>query len=320
MRSKSQKRTLVTGATGFIGSRLTERLIEESIPFHALVRHPEKAGHLAARGVEMIQGDVTDADSLHRAVANCQLVFHCAALMHDAPVSADEHRRVNVGGVRNLLEAASVAAVERFIYVSSIAVYGISPKENTTEADPHQPCGISYLDTKIEAEEIAFKFHRERKLPLTVIRPANVYGPRSRVWTIWLIEMIKAGKIILVDDGFGMANHVYIDNLVDGLLLAACHDKAIGEAFNISDGPHTNWKEFLGHYARMLGCTLHTVSKSQAVEPQYNLSREEADLWTQTGTFDISKAKAVLGYEPRISLAEGMRLTEQWLRAAGYLS
>jgi nucleoside-diphosphate-sugar epimerase len=320
MRSNNQKRTLVTGATGFIGSRLIERLIEESVPVRALVRHPEKRARLRARGVELIHGDVTDADSLHRAVANCQLVFHCAALMHDAPVSADEYRRVNVGGVRNLLEAASVAAVERFIYVSSTAVYGISPKENTTESDPHQPCGLPYLDNKIEAEEIAFKFHRERMLPLTVIRPANVYGPRSRVWTIWLIEMIKAGKIILVDDGCGMANHVYIDNLVDGMLLVARHDKAIGEAFIISDGAHTNWKEFLGYYAQMLGCALRSVPKPQAVEPPYSLSREETDLWTQTGTFDISKAKAVLGYEPRISLAEGMRLTEQWLRAAGYLS
>ncbi len=320
MKSNSQKRTLVTGATGFIGGRLTERLIEESNPVRALVRHPERAGRLAARGIELIQGDVTDADSLHRAVANCQVIFHCAALMHGSPVSADEYRRVNVGGVRNLLEAASVAAVERFIYVSSIAVYGIRPEKNTTEADPHHTCGIPYLDTKIEAEEIAFKFSRERMLPLTVIRPANVYGPCSGAWTIWLIEMIKAGKIILVDDGCGMANHVYIDNLVDGMLLVARHHKAIGEAFIISDGAHTNWKEFLGYYAGMLGCTLNSVPRTQAVEPPYNLSCEEADLWTQTGTFDISKAKAVLGYEPRISLGEGMRLTEQWLRGAGYLS
>lgn len=320
MKSDGQKRTLVTGATGFIGGRLTERLLEAGVAVRALVRDPGKAAQLAARGVDLIQGDVTDADSLRRAVAACQVIFHCAALMHDAPVSAEEYRRVNVGGVRNLLEAASAATVERFIYVSSIAVYGVSPKENTTEADPQVRCGIPYLDTKIEAEEIAFQFHRERKLPLTVIRPANVYGPRSGAWTVWLIEMIKAGKIILVDDGCGMANQVYLDNLIDGMLLAACHDQAIGEAFIISDGARTDWKGFLGYYARLLGCALPSVPKSQAISPPFNLSRAEADLWTQTGTFDITKAKTLLNYEPRVSLAEGMRRTEQWLRAARYLS
>ncbi|HET9530279.1 MAG TPA: NAD-dependent epimerase/dehydratase family protein [Blastocatellia bacterium] len=319
MESNGPKKALVTGATGFIGGRLTERLLAEGISVRALVREFDKAAWLAARGAELVAGDVTEPDTLPPAFESCQLVFHCAALMHDAQVPADEYRRVNVQGVEHMLEAASRAELERFVYVSSIAVYGISPKKKTTEADPHELCGIPYIDTKVEAEEIAFRYCRENRLPLVVIRPANVYGPRSRAWTVWLVEMIKSGRVFLIDDGCGMSNEVYIDNLIEALLLAARSERAVGEAFIISDGAQTNWREFLGHYAQMLGRKLHSVPRSQAVEPPYNLSLLEADLWTQSGSFDITKARTLLGYAPRISLAEGMRLTEQWLRAAGYI-
>jgi nucleoside-diphosphate-sugar epimerase len=172
---------------------------------------------------------------------------------------------VNVEGTRHVLEAAADVGVERFVHISSIAVYGISPREGTSETDPYQPCGLFYCDTKIEAEEVAFKYYKERGLPLVVIRPANVYGPRSSFWTVELMMMIKSGQLELIEGGQGMSNHVYIDNLVDAILLAAGSDAAVGEAFIVSDGAGTDWKEFLGHYARMVGGTpLPSMSKATA--------------------------------------------------------
>lgn len=312
------KKALVTGATGFIGGRLAERLAsEEGVKVRALVRTPGKAERLASSGVEIVQGDVTDLDSIRRAIGGYQMVFHCAAMMHDGQATLDEFRRVNVEGTRSMLEAAADVGVERFVHISSIAVYGISPREGTSETDPYQPCGLFYCDTKIEAEEVAFKYYKERGLPLVVIRPANVYGPRSSFWTVGLLMMIKSGELKLIDGGRGMSNHVYIDNLVDAILLAAQNDAAVGEAFIISDGAKTPWKDFLGLYARMLGRdSIPSMSKATA---ELHLTREIVGFWTQTGFFDITKARTLLGYEPRISLEEGMRLTEKWLREAGCL-
>ncbi len=328
------KRGFVTGATGFIGGRLAERLArEEDVKVRALVRDPGKAAGLASLGIEVVQGDVTDLESIRRSVAECQVVFHCAAMLHDGDAPPETYRQVNVEGTRNMLETAAAAGVERFVHISSVAVYGIHPKEGTKETDPYQPCGLSYCDTKIEAERLAFKYHKERGVPLVVIRPANVYGPRSSFWTVGLLMMIKSGKLKLIDEGRGMSNHVYIDNLVDGILLAAKSDAAVGEAFIISDGVKTPWKEFLDGYARMLKRDgLKSISKSRAkvlglmmeivsrwTGKAPDLTRAIVGFWTQSGYFDISKARTVLGYAPRISLHQGMMQTEDWLRQAGYL-
>lgn len=329
------KRAFLTGATGFIGGRLTERLIgEEGVKIRALVRDPVKADRLASIGVEVVRGDVTDPESIGRALGDCQVVFHCAAMLHDGNAGLEEYRRVNVDGTRNVLEAASVAEVQRFVHLSSIAVYGINPREGTTETDHYRPCGLSYCDTKIEAERIAFEYRRERGVPLIVIRPSNVYGPRSGFWTVGLLMMIKSGKLKLIDAGRGMSNHVYVDNLVDGILLAAKNEAAVGESFIISDGARTPWSEFLKGYARMIGQEpLPSISKSRAylsalakeVKARWtgkppDLTRAIVGFWTQTGYFDITKARTVLGYQPRISLEEGMKLSAEWLREAGYLA
>jgi nucleoside-diphosphate-sugar epimerase len=145
--------------------------------------------------------------------------------------------------------------------------------------------------------------------------------------------MIKAGKVKLIDGGTGMSNHVYIDNLVDAIILAARSELDPGETFIISDGINTNWKEFLGYYTRMLGReALPSISRSRAwltgllsegvakvTGTPPRLSRRAVGYWTQNGTYTITKARIKLGYNPRITLAEGMTRTEAWLREAGHL-
>ncbi|MCS6804720.1 MAG: NAD-dependent epimerase/dehydratase family protein [Acidobacteriota bacterium] len=309
---------LVTGATGFVGGRLIERLAMNSgVRLRALVRHLEKARSLIAGNVDLVQGDITDRRSLDAALSDCDLVFHCAALMHDATTDAQVFHRVNVEGTRNMLEAALQAGVRRFVHVSSIAVYGTSPREGADETDEYQFGREGYANSKIESEQLALAYHRQRGLPVVVIRPANVYGPRSSFWTVWMIAMIKSGQLSLIDDGQGMANPVYIDNLVDAMQLAARHTAAVGEVFVVSDGTKVTWKEFLGYYARMVGRdSLPSMSRAEALS---KLDPVQVEYWTQTGWFDITKARRMLGYEPRVSLAEGMKQTEQWLRRSGYI-
>jgi len=277
---------------------------------------------------------VNDLGSIRRAMSDCEIAFHCAALIHDATAKGEEFRRVNVEGTRNVLEAAAEAGVIRFIHLSSIGVYGVSPKEGTQETDPHQPSGDPYCDSKIEAERVALRFAEKKRLAVVIIRPANVYGPRSSFWTIALLEMIKAGKLQMIDDGNGMSNHVYIDNLIDAMLLATRNDITSGEAFIISDGVNTSWKDFLGHYTRMLGREpLSSISKpkawvmalflegvAQLTGKTPELSRRAVGFWTQKGTYTIIKAKTKLGYSPRIALEEGMKRTEVWLRETGFLA
>lgn len=333
--SLNHSQVLVTGATGFIGGRLTERLTtEHRARVRALVRNLDKADRLRSLGVEVVPGDITDSASLQDAVRGCPTVIHCAALIHDATVTPEGFHRVNVEGTRNVLEAAATAGADAFIHLSSIGVYGTTPLRGTRETDPFQPCGDPYCDSKIEAEQAVLKCAQEKNLPFVIIRPANVYGPRSSFWTVALIEMIKAGKLKLIDHGRGMANHVYIENLIDAIVLAAGSDRARNESFIVSDGVNTNWKEFLGHYTRMLGCEpLPSISKSRAwvmgllLEGRArlsgkppSLSRRAVAYWTQTGTYSITKARTRLGYSPRIGLELGMNQTEQWLRETHLLN
>jgi len=330
-----ESRVLVTGATGFIGGRLAERLVEEEgAKVAALVRNVEKANRLASLGMEIVQGHVNDLGAIRRVMRGREIVFHCAALVHDPTAKQDEFHRVNVEGTRNVLEAAAEAGVIRFIHLSSIGVYGVSPKKGTQEKDPYQPSGDPYCDSKIEAERVALRFAEKKRLPVVIIRPANVYGPRSSFWTVALLEMIKAGKLQMIDAGSGMSNHVYIDNLIDAILLAAQNDIASGEAFIVSDGVNTSWKDFLGYYTRMLGREpLSSISKPKAwlialfqeVAAQLTgktpeISRRAVGFWTQNATYTTTKAQTKLGYRPRIALEEGMKRTEDWLRESGFLA
>jgi nucleoside-diphosphate-sugar epimerase len=195
---------LVTGASGFIGGRLAERLAtEEGVRVRAMVRSTQKAGHLRKLPLEIVQGDLLDPQSLNKAVEGCDLVFHCAALVRETGVKK-EFYQTNVEGTENILKAAVHAGVKKFIHMSSVAVYGLNPPDGADENIPYQPCGYLYCDTKITSEEIVWACHRDRKLPVVVIRPAPVYGPHSKQWTMLPIKMIKSGKMMLINDGTGL--------------------------------------------------------------------------------------------------------------------
>lgn len=328
-----EKKALITGATGFIGGRLAERLaVEEGVQVRALARQPAKAERLADMGIEVVRGDITDPDSLKTALAGCQLVFHAAAWVSEGG-SKDEVWAVNVTGTQNVVEAALAAGVERFVHVSSCAVYGSLQQYDIDETTPTRMRGNLYGDSKVAAETVVFEAYREQKLPVVVARVSQVYGPGSKQFTIRPVEVIKAGKMVLIDGGRHLCKPIYIDNLVDGLILCAKAEAALGEAINLTDGPPVPWREFFGAYGRMFGIKTfpsapfalawligyYNEIKASLRGEKARLNRSAVQTLRSRNSFSNQKARRLLGWEPKIDLAQGMQLTEDWLRTEGYL-
>ncbi|MDE3089187.1 MAG: NAD-dependent epimerase/dehydratase family protein [Chloroflexota bacterium] len=339
------QRVLITGANGFIGGRLAERLVrEKGARVRGLVRAP--------RAGETITGDITDADAVRRAMDGCDIVVHCAAMQvaHDrrpgqikqpglsdkanvrkARGTLDDFRRVNVGGTLNLLRAAWDAGVRRFIHISTVNVHGYPPPHEVNARSPLCFTGDFYSISKAEGERAARLFARENPLPLVVIRPACTYGPRSEAWTLQPLRRVRRGAPVLIGNGDGICNAIYIDNLVDLILLAMEKDAAIGQTFIGAEGRGVTWREFYGAYARMLGTSrLNALPRwaalaaatmfeawARVTRTAPRVSRASVEFYSHRVVFDIEASKQLLGYAPRVSFEEGMRRTEEWLLAVG---
>ncbi len=326
------KRALVTGATGFIGGHLARRLqLEEGVHVRALVRSPAKAAPLAALGVEIVQGDITDPQAVQRAMQDMALVFHAAAWA-DEQGDRDAVWAVNVEGTRHMVEAALAQGVDRFIHISSCAVYGSPQRLHIDESTPTRKTGRVYHDSKVAAEEVVFAAHA-RGLPVVVPRPSQVYGPGSPQFTLRVLDAVKNGKVILVDGGRHFFKPIYIDNLIDALVLCAKVDEAVGQALNITDGGPVPWREFFMAYGRMVGVTdfpsvpyplayayaLFKEGMSKLTGKRSSINREVIKTFRSHNSFSNARAREVLGWEPRVDFEEGMRRTEAWLREQGLL-
>ena len=328
------KLALITGATGFIGGRLAERLITEAgVRVRVLARSPEKARRLAQLGAEVVPGDITQPDTVAAAMHRCQLVFHAAAWVSERGSKA-EVWAVNVGGTQNLVDAAVAGGiVARFVHLSSCAVYGSPQRFNITEDSPLQMRGNLYADSKVAAERILFSAWEQHNLPVVAARASQVYGPGSPQFTVRPVQVIRAGKMVLVDGGKYLCKPVYIDNLVDGLLRCAQVDAAVGQAFNLTDDEPVPWRDFFGAYGKMLGVesfpsapyplawlvALFNEAKAAAQGKSTGLNRKAVQSLRSRNSFSNQQAKMVLGWSPAVDFAEGMRRTEMWLRANGYL-
>jgi 2-alkyl-3-oxoalkanoate reductase len=348
----NQSHVLLTGITGFVAGHLGERLLAEGVSVRGTVRRPlmsvvdtlpaglrsamtespgrSQVGSEQARGeLEVLQADLLHADALRVAAAGSHAVVHIAAWTGGPELPPQAGRRVNVEGTANVIAAARAAGVERLIYISSVAVYGLNraPLIDETAATP--PVSQAYPDSKIAAEQAV----RSSGLPYVIVRLASTYGPRGTAWSMGPIQAIKAGRLILLGADRGLVTPGYIDNVVDGLLLALRHPAALGETFNLCDDRAVTYREFYLAYARMLGLdSLPTVPgwfallarSAPAAWMRRVLGRPSVGPWSlhfrrNPSQFSIAKAARVLGYAPQIDFAEGMRRTEAWLRTEGYL-
>ncbi len=237
---------VITGASGFIGGRLAERLLHENgAKVRCIVRDLGHATRLARLPVEIIKADLANPAEIDKAVAGADYVFHCA---YDG-----RSRAQNIDGTRNLIEASIAHKVKRFTYVSTFSVYEPFPDGPLSETTRDGDRGWVYARNKLDLEQLVMTAHTERGLPATIVQPTIVYGPFSKPWTNAPAEMLLWGKVILPDKGEGLCNAVYIDDLIDGFILAATRPAAVGERFVLSGPMPVTWGEFFSAFASALG-------------------------------------------------------------------
>jgi nucleoside-diphosphate-sugar epimerase len=328
---KSPKPILVTGATGSIGSVLVKRLSESGQIVRAVVRNPDRAAALRIMAnIEIVPGDLNKPDSLRGCAEGCSQVYHCAAKLSGSNRAA--FYAINVIGTQALINEAVRVGSERFIYASTIGVYGFSNVENITEEFPWPKCNLPYVATKREAERMVWM--AAEQIPVTVARFGDVVGPGQYTWTINFIEKINQGLLKPpVDADSGILNPVYIDNLVDALLLMSTHPAASGQVFNVVDGAPIRISDYVRRLAQMAGKRTFAVPaiilKGTAMLLMWSdlLRGREASITPGSinyllhkATINADKIRVVLGWTPAINQEEAFRRTEQWLRREGYLS
>jgi len=325
-------RALVTGATGFVGRRIAEALVERGDEVRALVRDPARAGDLGVLGVELVQGDMADEASLRRAVEGIDRAFHSAALVGDW-LDRKAAEQVNVEGTRALMDAAAAAGVTRVVHVSSMSVLGTKHHHGTDETAPYMR-GDPYTDTKIDSEKAALGANEAGKLEVAVIRPGFVYGPGDRQILVPVIERLIAGNFAFVGDGSKQMNTVYIDDVAQAALLADETPAAAGEAYNITDGQNTTIRDFANFIADDIGVPRPTrqvpvgVAKTASLvletlwralkaknPPVLNRSRLRFLYYNQR--YSIEKARRELGYDPKTTYREGLPAALAWFREIG---
>ncbi len=262
------KVVLVTGATGSIGGRLVEKLvIEHQAQVRVLVHNLSNLSKVSRLPVSVYQGDVTDFAAVDRAVQGCDFVFHCAYAFGTPPA---EQERVAVDGSRNIAQAVLRHKVRSLVYVSSISVYEPMDDGDLDETALKQSSGWKYPDTKKKAEEVMLELHSRHGLPVAIVQPTIVYGPFVKSWTQGPLNQLKSGTVILPDEGAGLCNAVYIDDVADSLILAATNPKAIGETFLISGLEPVTWREFYRAYEDMLGITATRYMSAPEIQARYN--------------------------------------------------
>lgn len=241
------KKVLVTGATGFIGSLLAERLLmHEGADVRVMVHNWPKAAYISRFDVELIKADITNYEDVEKAVEGCDYVFHCVGL------GGPQAMKINADGTVNVVKACKKHNVKRVVYLSSVVVHGDKITDGMTAEAPFISYGDTYADAKIEAEKRFWKLAKQGNLEASVIRPTYVWGPMSEWFSVEIIKQMKQNKFYWVDNGSGSCNAVYVENVVDLALICGQHTKAIGESFLITDDEKVNWRTFYGQYAQML--------------------------------------------------------------------
>ncbi len=312
----NNKRVLVTGAGGFIGSHLTERLVELGAQTRALIRYNSNSawGWLDSSrlkdNVEVVQGDIRDPDSLQQALQGREIVFHLAALIaipysYQAPLS---YVRTNVEGTLNVLHGAKRAGLERVIHTSTSEVYGTAQSVPITE--DHALQGQSpYSASKIGADKLAESFHLSFGLPVVTVRPFNTYGPRqsARAVVPTIITQALNEEAIHLGNLEPTRDLNYVADTVEGFVLAAESQCAVGEVINLGTGCEISVGALARKVLEMLGKELSIISERERARPELS----EVDRLCA----DNRKAAELLGWKSKVSLEAGLARTIEWIQA-----
>jgi nucleoside-diphosphate-sugar epimerase len=331
-------RLLVTGGTGFIGSHLAEqgRRLGAEVVVLGLTDRPEEQANaelLARQGVEVVAGSITDADLCRRAVRGATHVFHLAVAMREGAKTDRYFETVNLDGTRVLLEASAEQGVRRFVYCSTIGIYGHRAPGVTREESPLAP-GNVYERTKVAAEGLVRELGAQWSLPFTILRPADVYGPRDQR-LLKLFKGVSAGRFPLFGAGEGRRHMIYVDDVVSGFFRACERDRALGDAFILAGPQPCTLRELIAEVQRATGSArygyrlplrpmlalagaVEDVSRVLGVEPP--IYRRRMDFFWSDSEFDTARARQALDWAPRVDLPEGIRRTLADYRSSGALA
>lgn len=309
------KRVLVTGAGGFIGSHLVERLVELGASVRAFV-HYNALGSWGwldysphRERIEVVMGDLTDRDLVFRAARNVEVIFHLAALIaipysYQAPAS---YIRTNIEGTLNILLAARDLKIPRLVHTSTSEVYGTARYVPIDENHPLQ--GQSpYSATKIAADKLAESFYCSYGVPLVIVRPFNTYGPRQSTRAVipTIITQCLTGNTVYLGHLHPTRDLNYVSDTVEGFLRAASAENALGETINLGSGREISIEDLALLIARLIGKEVRLETDEQRRRPQ----KSEVERLLA----DNSKAKRLLNWQPRVSLEEGLIRTINWMR------
>jgi nucleoside-diphosphate-sugar epimerase len=328
MTQPDNQRILVTGGTGFTGSHLVKRLLAQGHEVLALDNQPGYFhDELQTLGAKITIGSVTDRDLMFRLAEGCDVIHHLAAAFRKIDLPKEVYWDVNVNGTRYLLEAAEKHGVRKFVYCSTCGVHGDVANPPAPETAPITPADY-YQYTKYEGEVVAQEFIK-RGLDVTILRPAAIYGPGDPERWLMLFKRVAPGRFLMFGNGRATYHPLYIDNLVDALILAAEKPAAKGQTYLIADEKYYS----LNDLVQVVGDVINVKVKinrlpfwplwlvalgCEAVCKPFNISppifRRRVDWFRQNRAFDIGKAKRELGYDARVNLYDGLRQTAVWYR------
>ncbi len=325
--SDPSRTVLVTGAGGFIGSHLAAEQLRLGRRVVALDLHLDRLAHMRdTSGLTLIEGDSANPDDQRRALRGVDTVFHLAAAHLGASVPDSEFRRVNVEGVRTLIAAAREAGVRRFVHCSSVGVYGEVTNPPYNEDSPCRP-ELAYERTKLEGEQVVLDAARREGFPAVVLRPVWVYGPGCPR-TEKLFRSIGKGRFFLVGRADTLRHCVYIRDMVDAFDRAAQRNEAIGQVMVIGDDGAIPVRTLVNEIARLSGAkppvtmpkpifltaAIFFEAAFGILGKEPPISRRTMRFFTGNTSFDISRARRLLGYDPSWSLAAGLGETAEILR------
>jgi nucleoside-diphosphate-sugar epimerase len=323
-------KAMITGGTGLVGRHLITSLQRRGDSVRALVLPTEDVSWLEDQGVAVYRGDIRDPQSLARPLRGVDTVFHMAALQGVwQPIR--EYYKVNVTGTENVCRAALAEGVRRLIHVSSWTIYGMAHGRPLSEDAPAAPRRDPYWITKAQGDLLVQRLIAQDGLPATIIRPGTVFGPGDRLNFGRIADKLCAGRGIVIGSGRNALPLVYVTDVVQGLLLSADTERAQGQAYNITNDDPMTQREFLCAIANVLGTglpRLHVPYRAAyaiafAAERATGFMRSTDPIVTRHGVtlfgtdnrHAIDKARRELGYDPQVSLTEGVRLAAAWYRA-----
>jgi len=309
------KKVLVTGAGGFIGSHLTERLVEMGADVRAFVHYNAlgKWGWLdespICDDIEVTSGDVCDRDSVRQAMRDIEIVFHLAALIgipysYYAPAS---YVRTNIEGTLNVLQSARELRVERVVHTSTSETYGTARRVPIDENHPLQ--GQSpYSATKIGADKLAEAFYLSFGLPVVTVRPFNAFGPRQSARAVipTIITQCLTGDVVRLGNLHPTRDLTYVSDTVEGFISAASTAAAVGRTINIGSGNEISIGDLAKLIIGLIGCPVNIESDEQRMRP--------TDSEVQRLVADNTLARELLGWKPTVSLEEGLKRTIEWMK------